>query len=116
MRAADLPLLFSIVEHRAWTLGIEAALRGDKGALAHDQSPCRFDEWLRTEAESLCGAGGALASIVRVHEDAHVLADKLCDEHSRGRGVSALERLPELTGLCQRMSDEIEALIDKPAR
>ncbi len=114
LRTADLPLLFSIVEHRAWVLGIEAALRGSRELLLLDPYHCRFDEWLRAEGAVLYAGHDALRSIAQQHGQAHALADRLCDLHYQGKGARALEQLPELVALCQSMRDDIEALISTP--
>ena len=108
---ADLPVLFAIVEHRAWITAVEAFLKGTRQTLPLVHHQCRFNAWLQTEGKALHDGQCAFLSIEPLHQRTHALADELCKLHVMGQEASVNERLSELTNLRDELLEQLQALI-----
>ena len=110
-----LPLLMGDIEHRAWIRGIEDWLHGRRTApLAVDADAGRFGTWLHEQGRRLYGSTPAFRAIDTLHRQMHDLADDLAGWHAAGRTHEALERLPELWGLLERMRGQYGGLFTSP--
>jgi diguanylate cyclase (GGDEF)-like protein/PAS domain S-box-containing protein len=107
-----LPLLMGDVEHRAWIQGIADWLHGTRGQPqtvgAHAG---RFGSWLRREGRSLYGTSSAFRAIDGIHTEMHELADRLVQLHTDGRTAQALDGLPQLWTLLERMRGQFGGLV-----
>lgn len=110
----ELPLLFAVVEHRAWVKGIEEYLRGERLVVPPlDHHKCRFGRWMLSEGEARYGATSNFQQIEKLHLHAHALAEELLEYQAQGKGVNATERLPELHGVKDSLLSELKSLSRK---
>jgi diguanylate cyclase (GGDEF)-like protein/PAS domain S-box-containing protein len=108
---ADLPLLFAIVEHRAWIAAIEHHLKGETQAqLRLDQHQCRFGQWLHSDGLSRYAALPACQKIEPLHQDVHVLANELL-QLAKTSPQQALARLNELHELRDSLIFHLKSLL-----
>ena len=104
----DLPLLFAIVEHRAWILAMEKYLKGEREVIPPlDIHQCRFGEWLTTDGLARFGAESNFQTIDLLHRQVHSLAAELCKLFVQGRRPEALARLEELLGLRDALLEQL---------
>jgi len=82
----DLPLLFAMVEHRAWVSAIESYLLGERATPpVLDGHLCRVGQWLAA-GDALQGKNAAtVRRLVALHEHIHELAACLCELKSQGQ-------------------------------
>ena len=106
----DLPLLFAIVEHRAWIIALEEYLKGKRNALPLVHHECRFAHWLEKEGRMLHEDEPAFQALTSVHRQVHVLANEVCAIHSKGQKALALSRLPELDKLRDLLIEQLALL------
>jgi hypothetical protein len=110
----DLPLLFAMVEHRAWVTGVTAYLHGERTVLPPlNLQDCRFSHWMQYEGGCERHRGKSLFDEICVlHQHIHQRAGELLalQYHS---GVSAVrERTPELYVLRDALLEKLMALLD----
>jgi EAL domain-containing protein (putative c-di-GMP-specific phosphodiesterase class I) len=94
----DLPLLFAMIEHRAWIRAIENYLKGISETLPLDHQNCRFGAWLETDGPAHHGMRSAFDDLEPVHRQLHELAEALLELQAAGSNSEALLRLAELHG------------------
>ncbi|MBS1803601.1 MAG: EAL domain-containing protein [Acidobacteria bacterium] len=111
---ADRPLLYAGAEHTAWVSAIEAFLHGMRRVSPSlDPTQCRLGVWM--EAEN--GGSGAKASLLRkvsaIHEELHTCGSEIIEWKMQDRMIDALERLPYLHQLRDRLLNELKALLQR---
>ncbi len=105
---ADAPLMVAALNHRTWVEGVEQYLQG-----ARDQAPqlhaqqCCFGTWLQSEVNA-SDAVAPWEPILQSHERIHRLAEQLCDMKARGEVEGALQRIPELRTLRDRLLAQLK--------
>ncbi len=107
----DLPLLLASVEHRAWVRAIEEHLKDERTIpppLDHHQ--CNLGKWLDAQGNTRYGAQPAFKAIEPLHWQVHDLVMQMCELHSRGRGLDALESVGELHKLRDALLEHLKAL------
>lgn len=116
--ACNWPVLYAVVEHRAWIIAIEEFLSGKrKNAPALGLNECRFGGWLRGEAlvygQVLRGRGGLLGfrSINLLHQRIHALAAEILSLHGNGQNAEAVGRLPELHAMSSDFFERLNNLV-----
>ena len=107
---ADLPLLFAIVEHRAWIAAVEHHLMGEGQTRLLDQHQCRFGQWLLGDGLSHYDSLPAFRLIVPLHQDMHVLANELL-QLAKTHPQQALARLQELHELRDSLVIHLKLLL-----
>ncbi|MBY0453777.1 MAG: EAL domain-containing protein [Burkholderiaceae bacterium] len=113
-RRDDLPLLFAVVEHRAWVAGITSYLRGERDALPElDLQNCRFSHWLQHEGGHERYAGNALfEEIEQLHQQIHAHAATLVSLQHQGQVDPVLGRIPEIDTLRDALLEKLMLLLD----
>ena len=106
----DLPLLFAIVEHRAWIIALDEYLKGKRDTLPLVHHECRFAHWLEKEGRALHGQEPAFQVLTSVHRQVHALANEVCAIHAKGQNALALSRLPELDALRDLLIEHLALL------
>ena len=102
-----MPLLYAGVEHRAWVQQLASALTSGLTARPPlDEQACRFGAWLE---RSGCQQDAAFRTVTELHRQVHDLAAELCALHDAGKTGRAVERLPEVYALRDRMLAALEA-------
>lgn len=95
----DLPLLFAMVEHRAWIVEMEAVLKNRSVPAPHGEHCCRFCQWLLARPQIRNGGHADFKNVDRMHLQAHDLVAELCEIRDRGHASEVLGRLEELVRL-----------------
>ncbi|HBL28102.1 MAG TPA: hypothetical protein DD490_14815, partial [Acidobacteria bacterium] len=110
-----LPLLMGDVEHRAWIQAIADWLHGARPEPATVAAGGgRFGAWLRREGRALYGHVPAFTAVDTLHRQMHHLADELVALHAAGRPQDAIDRLPDLWALLERMRGQFGGLLIRP--
>jgi hypothetical protein len=109
----DLPLLFAVVEHRAWIIAVEEYLNDQRETLPLVHLHCRFYAWLEKEGHAHHGAQAAFQTLLRWHRQLHALAEELCEIKAHGRAAEALARLEELHELRNELLDQLKLLVQE---
>jgi EAL domain-containing protein (putative c-di-GMP-specific phosphodiesterase class I) len=110
----DLPLLFAGVEHRAWIVGVESHLKGERDAppsLDHHQ--CRFGKWMEGDALLRYADHPALLAIEPLHQQVHTLARELHALMAQGNSAGALTGLEALYILRDQLLRQLDALVQE---
>jgi diguanylate cyclase (GGDEF)-like protein len=107
-----LPLLMGDIEHRAWIQGIDDWLHGTRAQpqVVGTQAG-RFGSWLRRDGRSLYGASPVFRTIDSIHTEMHALADQLVRLHTDGNAQAAIDGLPDLWALLERMRGQFGGLL-----
>lgn len=106
----DLPLLFASVEHRAWIMGVESFLRGERETPPEmDHHRCRFGLWMASEGLIRHGRRSTFQAIEPLHQRVHELAAELME--SRAQGKEVLSRLGELHALRDALLEKLHTLL-----
>lgn len=111
------PLLYASAEHRAWTLAIEAYLKGQRyapPALGHRQ--CRFGAWLHEEAMAGCDGLSAFQSIDLQHQRVHELAAEILAPKPESRSPEAMIRIADLCTMRDKLLEDLQVLMQKGYR
>ncbi|HOE41936.1 MAG TPA: EAL domain-containing protein [Rhodoferax sp.] len=109
----DQLLLFAGAEHRAWVLGLEAYLKGERqAALQHDRGDCNIGRWL-ADANKLSHPPGpaVVQNISLLHQQMHDLGTHLCQLKDQNQSQVALQLLPTMRQLRDELLAQIEALL-----
>jgi len=111
----DLPLLFAMVEHRAWVAGIASYLRGERAAVPLlDFQSCRFNHWLQYEGGHERYAGNTLFEEIEcLHQKIHAHADVSVSLKVQNQADAVLERIPELYALRDALLEKLLMLLNK---
>ncbi|MEF8699375.1 MAG: EAL domain-containing protein [Candidatus Accumulibacter sp. UW20] len=107
----DLPLLFAMIEHRAWIHAIENYLEGVSETLPLDHRSCRFGAWLETGGPARQGMRTAFDDLEPLHRQVHELAEGLLELQAAGRNSEALLQLAELHDLRNDFLQRLKALV-----
>ncbi len=109
----DLPLLYAIVEHRAWVKSLNTYLEGQQGAppnMNHHQ--CRFgifmDKMLLNDPKSIA----RYTHINSLHRKAHELGDEFCVLSEGGEVEQVMSRMNELYSLRDELIYSLKQLLD----
>ncbi|MEJ2693136.1 MAG: EAL domain-containing protein [Candidatus Thiodiazotropha sp.] len=102
----------AISSHRIWVENLVDWLRQDSAELAIqlDNRHCAFGRWFNGVGFLHYGHLGVYTEIRKLHERAHELAREMYELGNHGFKREALERLPELEGIRDRMIELIEQL------
>ncbi len=95
----DLPMLFAMVQHRAWVTQLEVIVLAEHGEALETLMDCSFGDWLGGEGQAHLEVQEAFDSIVVLHAQMHSLADRLLAWKKEGRQAEALAALAELRAL-----------------
>ncbi len=108
----NLPLLFALVEKRAWAQRVEGFLRDQRLiAPTFDQGKCRFEYWLENEDLQRFGKDAHCDELERQQLHLHALAAELMALKDRGRAEEALVRFPEFCQLRDSFFGRIQRVI-----
>ena len=107
----DQPLLFAGVEHRAWIAAVEGFINGERENLPLIHHQCSFSAWLETDGQARHGEQLAFQAIKSLHQQVHVLANKLCELCAQQHAVQAQTRLSELFTLRDALLAQLKILL-----
>ncbi len=107
----DLPVIFAMVEHRAWVAQLQRHLHEDDvEAPALDPHQCQFGRWLDDVGSVRHGSHPTFARIVELHETIHERAGELVTLKQAGAAPAAQSRLAEVGALRDALLEELDRL------
>jgi diguanylate cyclase (GGDEF)-like protein/PAS domain S-box-containing protein len=108
----DLPVLFGLVEHRAWVAAVTAYLMGERDAPpVMDHHQCRFGSWLDHDGRERHGKRSVFAAIDLLHREIHDRAGELLALKRSGRGAEAQARIGEIHSLRDTLLERLLSLL-----
>jgi diguanylate cyclase (GGDEF)-like protein/PAS domain S-box-containing protein len=111
---ADRPLLYAAAEHTAWVSAIEAFLHGTRRVSPSlDATQCRLGAWIALENLTDPNRIALFREAVAVHQQLHVCGSEIIGQITSERTAEALERLPHLHQLRDRLLVELQELLKR---
>ena len=109
---AQIAALFATVEHRAWVVRLAAYVQGlTRRPSDLDAQHCGFGEWLRDNLAVLDSLPDEADALIRAHDRAHALADRLVLLKDAGNDVQAREALVELYAARDQLVEALGSVI-----
>jgi len=110
--ADDLPVLFSMVEHRAWLERLSSYLTEDGKEPPHlDPHQCRFGQWLDNRGRERYAEHSAIMRIEELHMKVHRQAHKLLDYKKAKKHQKVLEGFSEIEETADQLLKHMESLV-----
>jgi len=104
----DFPLLFAIVEHRAWVTSIENYLKnGFYTQPLMNCNECRLGIWLATENVARYGKEN-IENVTASHQKIHTVAQELCKLYDEGKTTEVSERCEEFYILRESLLEKLK--------
>lgn len=111
LRREDLPLLYAIVEHRAWVSDtLDACLRGVPSSRSRHLTR-RFNNWLEEHGVKRFGSHPVFQQTVQLHKEIHDLVDALLKSSSTTRVEPESQQVDQLYRLRNRFTEKLRELI-----
>ena len=108
----DQPLLYAIVEHRAWIENLKRYFEGLQDTPPQmNYHQCRFGIMMEHVKQNGASLKNLLDPIDPLHQKVHRLATELCELKASGNSIGAQERLGELYDLRNELTDKIEDVL-----
>lgn len=112
IQRADLPLVFSMVEHRSWANQLEDYVVGKStSAPTMNQNECRFGHWFHNEGQKRFGSRKEYSEIRSLHEDVHEIGRRLLDRHAAGNKDDVQLLLREIRVICDTLTAKLKKLL-----
>ena len=112
--AEEQPVLFAMVEHRAWVAALETYLvdmgRGTPPPI--DSHQCRFSQWLDNEGTARYKSHPAFERIVTLHESIHQQGETLSKLKLLEPHRTEFEGMQEVQALRDELLKQLQELID----
>ncbi len=109
----DLPILFAMVEHRAWVSALEHFLYDKQPSPppmdAHD---CRFGQWLARQQAGRQQIAPALARLQALHQQLHQQAAELLALKYQGSSAEAQAGMESIRQIHIKLLEQLQALLD----
>ena len=112
VRHEDLPLLYAMVEHRAWIEKLKGYFEGRRSAppqMNHHQ--CRFGVMLDRMLGKGASSNNRFNRIEPLHQQVHELAIEFCDLKESGQVELAMSRMHELFSLRDELLEHLKRLL-----
>ncbi len=110
---SDLPVIFAMVEHRAWVQAFSYYLHGELDTHPPlDCHHCRFGQWLDKTGIERHAGNPVFQRILDLHESIHRQAGELVDLKQRGYNSLAESRSGEINDLRDKLLAEIKLLLN----
>ena len=107
----DLPLIFAMVEHRAWVSNLHRCINDGADAPPLSTRECRFGVWLDTTGRARHAGHPAMARITALHERIHRQGRALLASRQRDPLAPPAAALEEIDSLRDALLSELEQLI-----
>ncbi|MCG7894301.1 MAG: EAL domain-containing protein [Candidatus Thiodiazotropha taylori] len=105
------PILFAMVDHRAWVQQIRRHLNDEQATPPLDIHQCNLGRWLDSERAKKGDETSAFKEITQLHESIHRKATELIDLKSTAGKSQAMARVEELQPLHQALIASLKRLI-----
>ncbi len=108
----EIPVLFAMVEHRAWIKQVTDYLRGFRPVPPIlNECECRCGLWLN-ESGTISKLGFArIAALHEAHHAIHVLAQELVSLHTTGSTAQALSRIGQLENVMGNLLNKLDVAL-----
>ncbi|MBF0257027.1 MAG: EAL domain-containing protein [Gammaproteobacteria bacterium] len=107
----DTPILFAMVEHRAWVKELTAFLNGKQDKPPPlDSRLCRFGSWLHQAGYARYSTHPALPEIDRLHGSIHQEAHSALALPQRDVAAVA-SQISRISALCEALSEQLEQML-----
>ncbi|EGV19642.1 diguanylate cyclase/phosphodiesterase with PAS/PAC and Chase sensor(s) [Thiocapsa marina 5811] len=117
LRREEIPLLFAIVEHRAWMHAFENHWREDgPNTPPLDFNHCHLAQWIALDGNARYGAQPIFQSIARIHRQLHESARELLDNRAKGDQFENVARLETLRGFHASLLEQMRQFLDERCR
>jgi diguanylate cyclase (GGDEF)-like protein/PAS domain S-box-containing protein len=111
---ADRPLLYASAEHTAWVSAIEAFLHGTRRVPpVLDEAQCRLGAWMTCESLATADRIPRFREVAAIHSELHACGGEIIAHKMSDRISEALERLPQLHHLRDRVLAELKGLLQR---
>lgn len=112
----DMPVLFAMVQHRAWVADLRRYFRGERSTPPPlDVHECRFGRWLDRFGADYHAGNPAIARIVHLHQEIHECASRLVDLHQSTKRQEAYVCLRDVEWLRENLIEALQELLDQPS-
>ncbi len=112
----DLPILFALVEHRAWVAALGQYMQGELiSPPPTDLHACRFGQWLDKVGTLRHARHPVIGNIVRLHEAIHHMAIDLVSLKQQNQPDEISMRLKKIEALRDELLIGLLQLMDGPA-
>ncbi|MEW8384769.1 MAG: EAL domain-containing protein, partial [Candidatus Thiodiazotropha taylori] len=105
------PILFAMVDHRAWIQQIRSHLNDEQATPPLDVHQCNLGSWLDAERAKKGVDTSAFKEITQLHESIHRKATELIDLKSTAGKSQAMARFEEIQPLHQALIASLKRLI-----
>ncbi len=106
------PILFAVVEHRAWVNSLARYLRDEQPEPPNmDQRQCRIGQWLHSTGVSGQSFAGPLDRIEGLHDAMHQHATQLLELKARGGHEAARAAMARIMAMRDEIIDVLEGMI-----
>jgi len=110
-----LPLLYAMVDHRAWVLALESFLLGERpNAPVLDAGQCRVGQWISASAVQQKSAHAGLQNMLDLHRRIHEMAAHLCELKAQEQQQALYMQMPPLTQLREELLAQMQSLLGDP--
>ena len=117
LRREELPLLFAIVEHRAWMRAIEEHCRAEgPGTSRFDIHNCHLGQWIALEGTVSYGSQTTFQSIARTHRQLHESARELLERRVQCDPFEHVARLETLRGFHASLLEQMRQFLEDRCR
>ena len=108
----DLPLMFAMVEHRAWVKALQSQLNGKQLPSPEiDQMACNFGRWLNGPGSARYRREPGFTTVDRLHREIHDHATEILALERHGDSAAALVRLDEVCRLRDSLIGAMKELL-----
>jgi hypothetical protein len=96
----DLPLLYALVEHRAWLSGVLAYIKGIRSTIPKlDYRKCRFGEWVYDIGMEHYKDSSSFKEIEKYHRELHERTNTLINQYRNDNLVDLEAAIAEIKSL-----------------
>ncbi len=112
-----MPLLFACAEHRAWVLGLQEYLQGERETtVLLDRHRCNVGQWIDGGGLHDQPNQQVVAQVVALHRQVHELGADLCELKAQNQTLAALQQLPQLRQLRDALVAQLELLLSEQSQ
>ena len=108
----NLQLLFAGVELRTWVATLESYLMGERSAPPPlDSRSCQVGQWIEAQGMGLEAGHATAGKLIKLHEEVHLLGAHLCELKTQGQHQIALQQLPRLMVLRDKLLAHLQLML-----
>ena len=108
----DLPLIFAMVEHRAWVKALQSQLNGRQLPEPEMvETACQFGRWLEKEGGLRYAGRNELDAVRGLHHRIHRLGPTILAQHREGEQALAEDGLDSLVQLRDELLAQLRSLL-----